>query len=94
MKGVKAMANSGNNLEIRYCVPWGYLPQAAWIATEFFTAFGGKLNISLTPVGEGRLEVALNGETIFDRKTEGGKYPDHERVGGMKQAVSQKIQTV
>ena len=30
--------------------------------------------VTLTPVGEGRLEVILNGETIFDRRATGA-YP-------------------
>ncbi|MDA0988595.1 MAG: Rdx family protein [Chloroflexi bacterium] len=67
------------------------MPLAAWIATEFFAEFGSKLPITITPVDDGRLEVYLDGQTLFDRKAEGGKYPEMEKVRELKKAVRNKI---
>ena len=67
------------------------MPQAAWIATEFFSEFRGGLGITLTPVDDGRLELYLNDELIFDRKAEDGKYPDLDRVRTLKAVVKNKI---
>ena len=47
---------------------------------EFFRTFGNSAGISLTPAINGRLEVYLDGDKIFDRKEEDGKYPDLSRV--------------
>ena len=47
--------------------------------------------MTLTPVGDGRLEVYLDGGTIFDRKAEEGKYPDLERVREMKKTIREKV---
>ena len=41
------------------------------MANEFFRAFGPDVAISLTPGANGRFEVRLDGEKIFDRKEEG-----------------------
>ena len=83
-----------HNLEIRYCVSWGYFSQAAWIAAEFFVDFGKTMGFTLTPVGEGRLEVYLDGETIFDRKQENGAYPALDRVRQMKKLARDKVAAV
>ena len=49
------------------------------------------MGISLTPGANGRLEVYLDGEKIFDRKEEGGKYPDLARVRELKQVIKAKL---
>lgn len=67
-------------IEVKYCSVCGYLPTAAWIATEIWHTFGGHAPVTLTPVGEGRLEVTANGETLFDRKAEGRSYPDMKEL--------------
>jgi predicted Rdx family selenoprotein len=64
------------------------------MATEFWSTWGSDLAITLTPVAEGRLEVYLDGQTIFDRKGEGGKYPDLERVRELKQVIKAKLDQV
>ena len=48
----------------------------------------------LTPAGEGRLEITLDGETIFDRKAAGGAYPALPEVREMKASVKQKLSLV
>ena len=37
------------------------------------------------------MEVYLDGQTLFDRKAEGGKYPEMEKVRELKKAVRNKI---
>ena len=64
------------------------------MANEFFRAYGGDAAISLTPGANGRLEVYLDGEKIFDRKEEEGKYPDLTRVREMKKVIQAKLDSV
>ncbi|MCH7811370.1 MAG: Rdx family protein, partial [Chloroflexi bacterium] len=40
------------------------------MATEIWHEFGDDAPVTIIPVGEGRLEVTANGETLFDRKAE------------------------
>jgi predicted Rdx family selenoprotein len=65
------------------------------MANEFFRTFGGDVGISLTPGANGRLEVYLDGEKIFDRKEEEGeKYPDLARVRQLKQVIKAKLDSL
>ena len=64
------------------------------MANEFFRSFGPDVGISLTPGANGRLEVYLDGEKIFDRKEEGGKYPDLARVRELKQVIQAKLDSL
>jgi len=61
------------------------------VANEFFRAFGGDAAISLTPGANGRFEVYLDGEKIFDRKGEGNIYPDLSIVRRMKKVIKEKL---
>jgi predicted Rdx family selenoprotein len=64
------------------------------VANEFFRAYGGDVAISLTPGANGRFEVYLDGEKIFDRKEEGNIYPDLGRVRQLKQVIKTKLDSV
>ena len=64
------------------------------MANEFFRAYGPDAAISLTPADNGRLEVYLDGEKIFDRIEEDGKYPDLARVREMKKVIQAKLDAV
>jgi predicted Rdx family selenoprotein len=64
------------------------------MANEFFQAFGADAAIALTPTGNGRLEVYMDGEKIFDRKEEGKKFPDLTRVKQMKAVIREKLQAM
>jgi predicted Rdx family selenoprotein len=64
------------------------------VANEFFRSFGPDVGISLTPGANGRLEVYLDGEKIFDRKAEEGKYPDLARVRELKQVIQAKLDSL
>ena len=45
----------------------------------------------MTPHGQGRLEVYLNGDKIFDRKEDEGGYPALPKVNELKMLVAEKI---
>ena len=67
---------------------------AAWMATEFWGDFKGDVAVTLTPVGEGRLEVYLNGQKLLDRKEEDGRYPGLDRVRELKKVIAEKLAAV
>ena len=60
------------------------------MANEFFRAYGPDAAITITPRGQGIMEVFLDGERIFDKTAE-GIYPDLARVREMKKVISAKI---
>ena len=64
------------------------------MANEFFRAYGGDAAITISPRGQGIMEVFLDGEKIFDKKAEGNIYPDLGRVRKMKEVISAKIANV
>ena len=64
------------------------------MANEFFRAYGGDAAITISPRGQGIMEVFLDGEKIFDKKAEGNIYPDLARVRKMKEVISAKIANV
>ncbi|MBI4312415.1 MAG: SelT/SelW/SelH family protein [Chloroflexi bacterium] len=78
-------------VEIRYCTGCGYFPQAAWIATEFWSEFSGAVGLALTPVEGGRLEVLLDGVMLFDRLAQNGAFPNWNDVRVMRRAVRKKL---
>ena len=49
---------------------------------------------TLTPGANGRLEIYLDGEKIFDRKEEDGKYPDLTRVRELRTVIQEKLDSV
>lgn len=64
------------------------------MANEFFSSFGGDAAISLTPGANGRFEVYMDGEKIFDKKEEGNAFPELGRVRKMKQTVQAKLESL
>ena len=50
------------------------------MVTEVWHDFGEDAPVMLIPVADGRLEVTAGGEVLFDRKAEGGVYPEMRRV--------------
>lgn len=61
------------------------------MATEIFHEFEADAPVTLIPVGGGRLEVYANGEKLFDRKAEGGAYPEMKRVREIKREIQKRI---
>ena len=64
------------------------------MANEFFSSYGGNTAVSLTPGANGRFEVYLDGEKIFDKKAEGNAMPDLIRVRKMKQVIQAKLDSI
>ncbi len=63
------------------------------MANEFFRAYGPDIGISMTPGAQGRMEVYVEGEKIFD-KLEEGIYPDLTRVRAMKKDIQAKLEAM
>ena len=62
------------------------------MATELWNAHDpGDVAIKLTPVHQGRLEVMLNGEKIFDRKADPNGFPNRTKINELKMMVAEKI---
>jgi predicted Rdx family selenoprotein len=61
------------------------------MATEIWHEFESDAPVTLIPVGNGRLELYANGEKLFDRKAEGGAYPDMRRVRELKQEIKKRL---
>jgi predicted Rdx family selenoprotein len=64
------------------------------MATEIWHEFGDDAPVTLIPVANGRLEVIADGDVLFDRKAEGGIYPEMERVREIRQQIKQKLQAL
>ncbi len=64
------------------------------MATEIWHDFGEDAPVTIIPVADGRLEVYANGEKLFDRKAEGGAYPEMKRVREIKQQIKQRLQAL
>ena len=47
--------------------------------------------MTIIPVADGRLEVYANGDKLFDRKAEGGAYPEMKRVREIKQEIKRRL---
>ncbi len=62
------------------------------MATEFWHEFGMQAPVTLIPVKDGRLEVYVGGEKVFDRKEEGGKYPDLAKVRELKRLIRERLE--
>ncbi|MCH8107106.1 MAG: Rdx family protein [Chloroflexi bacterium] len=62
------------------------------MATEFYRNDApGDVAIKLTPVGQGRLEIYLDGEKIFDRKEDSGGFPNLTKVNELKMVIAEKL---
>lgn len=62
------------------------------MATEIFHEFEADAPVTLIPVGNGRLELRANGQVLFDRKAEGGAYPEMRRMREIKQHIRRLIE--
>ena len=61
------------------------------MANEFFRHFGPDAAVTISPRGQGIMEVFLDGERIFDKKGEGEMFPDLKRVRAMREVIQEKI---
>ena len=61
------------------------------MANEFFRHFGPDVSLTISPRGQGIMEVFVDGERIFDKKGEGDIFPDLKRVREMRTIIAEKI---
>ena len=68
------MIPPGPHVTIHYCPRCRWLMRSAWYAQELLTTFEGRLGaVTLIPAEQGgRFEVAVDGHTVWERKTDGG----------------------
>ncbi len=64
------------------------------MATEIWHDFGDEAPVTLIPVGSGHLQVFANGEALFDRKAEGGVYPEMRRIRQIKQEIRKRLEAL
>ncbi len=64
------------------------------MAAEFWSTFGADVALTITPVSEGRLEIYMDGQKLFDRKEEGGTFPDLSRVKQLKKVIQERMAAV
>lgn len=63
-------------IRITYCTQCQWLLRAGWMAQELLSSFGSELaEVTLVPGTGGVFEITCNGETIWERKRDGG-FPD------------------
>ena len=61
------------------------------MVAEFFAEAGGDVAITVTPGKDGILQVFADGDKIFDRADEGGKYPDLSRVKQLRDEIRERL---
>lgn len=67
------MAELKPRVTISYCTQCNWMLRAAWMAQELLQTFGQDLGeVALVPGIGGTFVIMVNGETIWDRKADGG----------------------
>ena len=61
------------------------------MANEFFRHYGPDVSITISPRGQGIMEVFVDGERIFDKKGEGNICPVLARVRKMREVIAERI---
>ena len=64
------------------------------MVAEFFAEGGGDVAIAMTPGTDGILQVFADGDKIFDRADEGGKYPDLSRIKQLRDEIRLRLTEV
>jgi selenoprotein W-related protein len=74
------MSESKPTITITYCTLCHWMLRAAWMAQELLSTFGEDLGgVTLVPTRGGIFTISYNGETIWDRKLDGG-FPDSKTL--------------
>lgn len=81
--------NAKPRLTISYCPRCHWLPRSAWMAQELLYTFSDELaEVALQPSAlSGEFVIAIDGEVVWDRKTEHG-FPD---IKELKQRVRDRV---
>ena len=70
------MSDLRPRIAIHYCTQCRWLLRAAWLAQELLSTFGTDLGeVALAPGTGGVFEITYDGETLWERKADGG-FPD------------------
>ena len=74
---------------IEYCPKCGWMLRAAYMAQEFLTTFADELkSVNLQPSEiSGAYKIFIDGEILFDRKSE-GRFPE---IKELKQLIRDKV---
>ena len=64
------------------------------MASEMFAEGGKEVAIKMTPGVAGILQVYVDGDKIFDKKEEDGKFPDLPRVKQMRAVVRDRLEAL
>ena len=64
------------------------------MASEMFAEGGKEVAIKMTPGVAGILQVYVDGDKIFDKKEEDGKFPDLPRVKQMRAVVKDRLEAL
>jgi predicted Rdx family selenoprotein len=62
------------------------------MATEIWHDLGADAPVTLIPVAKGNLTVHADGKVLFDRKAEGGIYPEMRRMREIKKQIWELIE--
>ena len=82
------MGEARPRIAITYCTQCSWLLRSAWMAQELLSTFGTDLaEVALVPGTGGVFEIACDGETIWERKRDGG-FPEAKVL---KQRVRDKV---
>ena len=68
---------------------------ATWMAAEFFQAVGPDVSVTVTPGGGGVFTIAFDGEIVFDKSKNDGKFPDlNGNVKALKKLLQERVAAV
>ncbi len=60
-------------VEILYCFKCKWLLRAAWLAQELLSTFEAEIGeVAIAPADSGVFQVIVAGQTVWDRKVDGG----------------------
>jgi len=75
-------------IAIEYCTGCRWLLRAAWMAQELLTTFEKEVGeVALCPGSGGVFRISIDGQTLWDRKRDGG-FPD---IKQLKQLVRDQV---
>ena len=82
------VTESRHNIEIEYCVPCDFRPQAIELTREVVDGWSERLaEIRLVPSSGGRFEVSVDGEVIFSKAA----LERHPEAGEIARLLSERI---
>ncbi len=71
---------TGPRIAITYCTQCNWMLRAAWVAQELLSTFGQDISeVALVPGTGGVFEITCDGETVWERKRDGG-FPQPKEI--------------